>query len=564
MDAGILRRDLPDRLDGLDGIPAGLLLPGRDGKGEGVHDDVVDPHAPDADQRVDQAGSDAHLVLGGARLALLVDGEGDDRRAVLLDQGHDPAEARLRSVAVLEVHRVDHRPAADELHAGLKHGRLGRVDDQREGRGARQPRDGLAHVRDPVAADVVDAHIEQVRALAHLVAGDVDAVVPASGQHGVAEGGGAVRVGALADRQVGRVLGEPDVLVQAGDAGILLDHPQRGLRAADPLHDRPQVFRGRAAASADQAEPELPDELLVRRRQLVRGQRVARAVGAEHREPRVRHAHHRDVGELRQVPQVLAHLGRAGRAVQPDHVDAERLERGERGRDLAAHEHRAGRLDGHLDEYRQPDAGLDDRLLAAVHRGLGLQQVLRGLDEQRVRPTEDQAAGLQGEGRLEVRVGGVAEARQLRAGTHRAEHPPHPAVARLEFLDGAAGDLGTGPGELLDAVLDAVVREVRPVRAEGVRLDGVDPGLEVRRVDGGHDVGSRHVEDLVAALVLLEVVHARVGILEHRTHRAVRDHHALLQCGEQRLRAGGAGEICDVERRRGPDSGWHRNSLSAR
>ena len=36
------------------------------------------------------------------------------------------------AVAVLEVHRVDHRTAADELHAGLQHGGLGRVDDERQ------------------------------------------------------------------------------------------------------------------------------------------------------------------------------------------------------------------------------------------------------------------------------------------------------------------------------------------------------------------------------------------------------------------------------------------------
>src|SRR5665647_1092216 len=75
--------------------------------------------------------------------------------------------------------------------------------------------------------------------------------------------------------------------------------------------------------------------------------------------------------------------------------------------DLAAHEHRAGRLDRHLDEDRQADARLGDRLLAAVHRRLGLQQVLRGFDQEGVGAAPDEAEGLLGEGRLEVRVGGA-------------------------------------------------------------------------------------------------------------------------------------------------------------
>ena len=118
VDAGVFRRDLPDRLDGLDRVAAGLLLAGRDREGERVDDDVLDAHPPLVHQGLDEARRDAHLVLGGARLALLVDRERDDRGAVLLDQRHDAPEARGGAVAVLEVHGVDDGAAADELHAG--------------------------------------------------------------------------------------------------------------------------------------------------------------------------------------------------------------------------------------------------------------------------------------------------------------------------------------------------------------------------------------------------------------------------------------------------------------
>ena len=130
---------------------------------------------------------DAHLPLGGARLALLVDGQRDDGGAVLLDDRHDPGEPRPGPVAVLVVDRVDDRAAAEQLEAGLDHRRLGRVEHQRQRRRGGEPAGDLAHVRDAVAADVVDADVEQVRAVAGLVAGDLDAVVPALGEHRLAE-----------------------------------------------------------------------------------------------------------------------------------------------------------------------------------------------------------------------------------------------------------------------------------------------------------------------------------------------------------------------------------------
>ena len=109
VDAGVLRGDLADRVDRLDRVAPRLLLPGRDREGEAVDDDVVDLHAPFADEGVDQPRGDAHLVVAGARLALLVDRERDHGRAVLLDERHDAPEAAGRALAVFEVDRVDDR-----------------------------------------------------------------------------------------------------------------------------------------------------------------------------------------------------------------------------------------------------------------------------------------------------------------------------------------------------------------------------------------------------------------------------------------------------------------------
>ena len=107
VDAGVLRGDLADGLDRLDGVAAGLFLAGGDREGQAVDDDVLDAHPPFAHQGVDEARGDGHLALGGARLAVLVDGQGDDGGAVFLHERHDAPEAAVRAVAVLVVDGVD-------------------------------------------------------------------------------------------------------------------------------------------------------------------------------------------------------------------------------------------------------------------------------------------------------------------------------------------------------------------------------------------------------------------------------------------------------------------------
>jgi hypothetical protein len=89
--------------------------------------------------------------------------------AVLAHERHDPVEAAARALAVLEVHAVDDRAAADELQAGLQHGGLGGVEHQRQGRTGGEPADDLHGVGDPVATHVVHADVEQVRAVAGLL-----------------------------------------------------------------------------------------------------------------------------------------------------------------------------------------------------------------------------------------------------------------------------------------------------------------------------------------------------------------------------------------------------------
>ena len=157
-------------------------------------------------------------------------------------------------------------------------------------------------------------------------------------------------------------------------------------------------------------------------------QRVAGAVGGELGQPGVRHAGQRDPRVPGQVAQVLAHLARAGGAVEPDGIHAQRLQRGKRGADLAAEQHGASGLDRHVHDQRHAGAGRGDGALGAHHGRLRLQQVLAGLDDQRVRAPAQQARGAELVGVAQLGEGDVAERGQLGARPHRAENPARALV----------------------------------------------------------------------------------------------------------------------------------------
>ncbi len=246
------------------------------------------------------------------------------------DQRHDPGEPRPGAVAVLEVHRVDRR-SARRAAPGRPRAPAARSSRASTGSVDAVPsRDGqLAHVGDAVAADVVDAHVEQVGAVAGLAAWRCRRSRPSrSAEHGLAEGLGAVGVGALADRQVGGVLPERHARRTAttpparGSGARGAGGRGRRRRSAS----RREVLGGGAAAAADEAEAELAERTapsVVQRTPPASagsGRRRGRARGR----PALGMQTSGDRGVPGQVPQVLAHLGRAGGAVQADRVDAER------------------------------------------------------------------------------------------------------------------------------------------------------------------------------------------------------------------------------------------------
>jgi hypothetical protein len=230
---------------------------------------------------------------------------------------------------------------------------------------------------------------------------------------------------------------------------------------------------------------------------------------------------------------VLAHLGGAGGAVEADQVQSERLQRGQRRADLRAHQHGAVLLDRDLADQHGVGAGGGDGPLGAHDRGLGLQRVLAGLDQDGLHAAGDQARGVALVGVAELGVGDVAQGGELGAGAHGPDRPARP-LGRGVGVGDLAGDARPRLRELLDPFGDVVLAQVAEVGAEGVGLDTVDAGVEVGLVHGAHDVGTGDVEDLVAALVPLEVVQGGVLRLKHRPHRPVGHDDAFCECLAER------------------------------
>ena len=453
------------------------------------------------------------------------------------------------AVALLEVDGVEHRPAADPRQRGSDDGALGRVDHERHARLRGEPAGDLGHVGDAVGAGVVDADVDEVRALLDLFAGHRDARVPVAVEHRLAELLRPVGVRPLADDEERRVLVERDGRVDGRGRRLRHRAPGGGGRPGAALDHRGQVCRRRAAAAADRGDAELGDEPVEVVGELVRRQVVVHPAVDDRRQAGVRQAGDRHPAVGGQVAERLAHLGWPGRAVEPDDVDLHRVERGQGGRDLGARQHPAGQLDRHLHLQRHLASGLGHRLLAGVDDGLGRQQVEDGLDEQEVDAAVEQRRSPALVGVAEVRVGDLAERRELRPRADAAGHPARP-VRRRVLVGQPAGQPGAGEVQLPGPIGQPVLGEDDGERAERVGLDHVDADVEERTVEPLDRVRFRDDEDLVAALELraAEVVGRQLLELEVRPGRAVEDDHPLAQRGQ--VGRGRRVEAAERDRRR--------------
>ena len=201
------------------------------------------------------------------------------------------------------------------------------------------------------------------------------------------------------------------------------------------------------------------------------------------------------------------------------------------------------------DHHRQAAAQILEHPFDREHRGLGVQRVEDGLDQQQVGAPCDQAAGgdrIVVDQRIEVDVAktGVVDIRRDRQGARgRTEHAGTEArlagIRCSEFVAQFADDARTLDVDLIGQLAQTVLRLGHPRRVEGTGLDDVGAGLEVRAMDAGHRVRAGQHQQVVVALQVARMVRqtaaAVVGLgqlqlLDHRAHRAIQDQDAF---GEQ-------------------------------
>ena len=355
--------------------------------------------------KIEQLGIEAVLVAGQLLDALrdldlalrrlghpdLVDGQGDDGRAVLDGERHDGVELVAPG---LEVDRVDDRAPGDLLERHAQHVGLGRVDLDRRGLGERDALDDLAHLLVLVLAlGERHADVEHVGAALDLVLGHLHEAVVVVGQQQLLGLARALRVDALAHERGAGILYQRGGRDHRAHVRRARRGPRADLVAGAALVDGGDVLGRGAAAATDDGHAEALDELaehVGQRLGLLGEDRLA--VGALQRKAGVGDAVHGHRAELAEEADRVAHVLGAGGAVQADRVHAQRLERGQHGVDVGAQQHLAAvgqQRDAGLDRNRAPEHL--ERLARAEDGGLDLQDVLGGLDDDEVGAALDEA-----------------------------------------------------------------------------------------------------------------------------------------------------------------------------
>ncbi|MNF84085.1 hypothetical protein D3C84_664290 [compost metagenome] len=258
---------------------------------------------------------------------------------------------------------------------------------------------------------------------------------------------------------------------------------------------------------------------------------------------------HIGAGLVRQLFQVRAQLTGTEGAVQ---ADGNRLGVGDgvpEGFGGLAGQGAAGRIgDGPGDHDRQFETDVLEYALYGKDRGLGVQGVENGFDQDQVGAAFDQALGGLGvvlhqfvEGH--VAVAGVVHIRRQRAGTAgRAQDTGHEARFIRGFQGLGVGDLACQACafyvQLIRQALHAVVGLGYLGGVEGVGFQNVGAGIQVLLLDRSDHIRATQYQQVIVALdvawpvgkalatvvLLLELV-----ALDHGAHAAIENQDALFE-----------------------------------
>jgi hypothetical protein len=275
----------------------------------------------------------------------------------------------------------------------------------------------------------------------------------------------------------------------------------------DRLADRRDLSRRGPAAAADQPRAERPR---------LRGElgEVGRSRVRED-DPLAAHAREADVRQRCEHGSVAAHLGQRGErgggpgaVVRAVRGEAERTQPRRRVLRLHAGERLSTGVEGEQCDERECRDGAD-----RGDRRLQLVEVVERLEHEQVDPASLEHPRLLG-AELRPVVPGELDVAE-RADRARDEDVPPGDLARL------AGDADRGGVDLLELVGEVLARELRPVRAEGVRLDQLGARPDVTEMHLEHALGRAEVRFLGAA-------QPGDGAREQGAHAAVGDDRRLL------------------------------------
>ena len=431
------------------------------------------------------------------------------------------------------------------MQAGLDNLPFGRINHHRNFGDVRFGGDEIeecAHGLHAVEHRFVHVHINDLRAVFHLFAADIQRRRVIAFHDQTLEARRAGHIGALADVDEQRIVinGQRLQTGKPAGRGDVRDSARR--KAGHRFRHRADMLRARAAAAADDVQeaafrpfPDLRSHVF--RRFVV----AAEGVGQAGVRVRV-DAAGGDGGEFLDI---LPQFARAQRAVQADgNRFGMRQRMIECGRRLAGERAAGGVGNGAGDHDGQFAAAFGEGFLDREHRRLGVEGVEHRFNQDDVRAAVHQAArgGFVGVHKLhegDVAEAGVVDIRRNRAGAAgRANHACDKArlVLRRRGIAGLARQFRAFEVQLINQFLHAVIGHRSGIGVEGVGFQNVGTGLQIGGMDVANNLRLGDGKQVVVALQLRrpvgEALAAIIGFLQlvalnHRAHRAVEQQDAL-------------------------------------